>query len=102
MGSHVPTWAPVNVTPWAPACAVGTPWMLIPSAEKTASDGPIGVVTIHAPTIGWLAMASGVVSWADTPRSWTARASPRPVAAMPDIAARRETDSLIREDVIGF
>ena len=40
------------VTPLGPVWVAGSPWMLVPSAKKTASDGPAGVVTFQTPTIG--------------------------------------------------
>jgi len=93
-GSHEPTWALTKTTPFGPVRVVGRPWMLVPSARKAAMAGPAGVVTIQFPTIGWLAMASGVVSWAAAGWTVAARARPTPAALRPARAVRREIVSM--------
>ena len=98
VGSHVPTWAPVKVTPCGPAWAVGTPWMLVPSAEKTARAGPVGAATIQAPTIGWLASASAVDSWADTSNAASRSAGEFPAPSVPptNATASAATVAIVR------
>src|ERR671911_1995751 len=91
-GSHVPGWVLTKVVPRGLFPVTGTVMMTVPSGKKIPGARPDGVEAIQAPTIGWVARAAGVVSWARA----RSRRLPNPTAAiapaLPSAARRLQPD----------